>query len=157
MKWMEEAGYEHYEISNFAKPGFISRNNSSYWQGKKYLGIGPSAHSFDGASRQWNISNNNIYIDSIEKGIIPYEKEILTPIQKLNEYIMTSLRTMEGLDLDQVEDTIGHQLRTVSRKFIERGLMDEERGHLKLTKEGKLLADGIASELFFEEITKIAQ
>jgi oxygen-independent coproporphyrinogen-3 oxidase len=157
MQWMEEAGYEHYEISNFAKPGFISRHNSSYWQGKKYLGIGPSAHSFDGASRQWNISNNNIYIDSIEKGIIPYEKEILTPIQKLNEYIMTSLRTMEGLDLDQVEDIIGHQLRTVSRKFIERGLMDEERGHLKLTKEGKLLADGIASELFFEEITKIAQ
>jgi oxygen-independent coproporphyrinogen-3 oxidase len=157
MQWMEEAGYEHYEISNFAKPGFISRHNSSYWQGKKYLGIGPSAHSFDGASRQWNISNNNIYIDSIEKGIIPYEKEILTPIQKLNEYIMTSLRTMEGLDLDQVEDIIGHQLRTVSRKFIERGLMGEERGHLKLTKEGKLLADGIASELFFEEITKIAQ
>jgi oxygen-independent coproporphyrinogen-3 oxidase len=157
MQWMEEAGYEHYEISNFAKPGFISRHNSSYWQGKKYLGIGPSAHSFDGASRQWNISNNNIYIDSIEKGIIPYEKEILTPIQKLNEYIMTSLRTMEGLDLDQVEDTIGHQLRTVSRKFIERGLMGEEKGHLKLTKEGKLLADGIASELFFEEITKIAQ
>jgi oxygen-independent coproporphyrinogen-3 oxidase len=157
MQWMEEAGYEHYEISNFAKPGFISKHNSSYWRGKKYLGIGPSAHSFDGASRQWNISNNNIYIDSIEKGIIPYEKEILTPIQKLNEYIMTSLRTMEGLDLDQVEDIIGHQLRTVSRKFIERGLMDEERGHLKLTKEGKLLADGIASELFFEEITKIAQ
>jgi oxygen-independent coproporphyrinogen-3 oxidase len=157
MQWMEEAGYEHYEISNFAKPGFISRHNSSYWQGKKYLGIGPSAHSFDGASRQWNVSNNNFYIDSIEKGIIPYEKEILTPIQQLNEYIMTSLRTMEGLDLDQVEDIIGHQLRTVSRKFIERGLMDEERGHLKLTKEGKLLADGIASELFFEEITKIAQ
>jgi oxygen-independent coproporphyrinogen-3 oxidase len=92
----------------FAKPGFISKHNSSYWRGKKYLGIGPSAHSFDGASRQWNISNNNIYIDSIEQGIIPYEKEILTPTQQLNEYIMTSLRTMEGSDLDQVEDTIGH-------------------------------------------------
>jgi oxygen-independent coproporphyrinogen-3 oxidase len=157
MQWMEEAGYEHYEISNFAKPGFISRHNSSYWRGKKYLGIGPSAHSFDGASRQWNISNNNIYIDSIEKGIIPYEKEILTSTQQLNEYIMTSLRTMEGLDLNQVENALGRKLRTGSRKFIERGLMAEEKGHLKLTKEGKLLADGIAAELFFEEINKIVQ
>ena len=157
MQWMEEAGYEHYEISNFAKPGFISRHNSSYWRGKKYLGIGPSAHSFDGASRQWNISNNNIYIDSIEKGIIPYEKEILTSTQQLNEYIMTSLRTMEGLDLNQIENALGRKLRTGSRKFIERGLMAEEKGHLKLTKEGKLLADGIAAELFFEEINKIVQ
>ena len=157
MQWMEEAGYEHYEISNFAKPGFISRHNSSYWRGKKYLGIGPSAHSFDGASRQWNISNNNLYIGSIEKGIIPYDKEILTPTQQLNEYIMTSLRTIEGLDLNQVEKVFGHQLRTGSRKFIERGLMAQDKGHLKLTKEGKLLADGIAAELFFEEINKIVQ
>jgi oxygen-independent coproporphyrinogen-3 oxidase len=157
MQWMEEAGYEHYEISNFAKPGFISSHNSSYWRGKKYLGIGPSAHSFDGASRQWNISNNNIYIDSIEKGIIPYEKEILTSTQQLNEYIMTSLRTMEGLDLNQVKNAFRRKLRTGSRKFIERGLMAEEKGHLKLTKEGKLLADGIAAELFFEEVNKIVQ
>jgi oxygen-independent coproporphyrinogen-3 oxidase len=157
MQWMEEAGYEHYEISNFAKPGFISNHNSSYWHGKKYLGIGPSAHSFDGTSRQWNISNNNIYTDSIEKGIIPYEKEILTPTQQLNEYIMTSLRTMEGLDLNQVKDVVGHELRTGSRKFIERGLIAEEKDHLKLTREGKLLADGIAAELFFEEIDKIVQ
>jgi len=157
MQWMEEAGYEHYEISNFAKPGFISRHNSSYWRGKKYLGIGPSAHSFDGASRQWNISNNNIYIDSIEKGMIPFEREILTPTQKLNEYIMTSLRTMEGLDLNQVEVAISQQLCTGSRKFIDRGLLTEEKGHLKLTREGKLLADGIAAELFFEKINKIVQ
>ncbi len=157
MQWMEEAGYEHYEISNFARPGFLSKHNSSYWRGKKYSGIGPSAHSFDGASRQWNISNNNIYIDSIKKGIIPYEKEILTPTQQLNEYIMTSLRTMEGLDLSQVEDAIGHQLRTGSRKFIERGLIAEQKDHLKLTTEGKLLADGIAAELFFEEINKNVQ
>ena len=74
-----EAGYEHYEISNFAKPGLISKHNSSYWRGKKYLGVGPSAHSFDGTSRQWNIANNNTFIDSIEKGILPYEKEILYP------------------------------------------------------------------------------
>src|SRR6185503_4418719 len=99
MEWLEEAGYEHYEISNFAKPGFRSKHNSSYWQGKKYLGIGPSAHSFNGVSRQWNISNNNIYIESLSKKEIPFEKEILTDAQKLNEYIMTSLRTVEGLDL----------------------------------------------------------
>ena len=151
MQWMEEAGYEHYEISNFAKPGFISKHNSSYWRAKKYLGIGPSAHSFDGASRQWNISNNNVYIDSVQKGIIPCEKEILTPTQQLNEYIMTSLRTMEGLDLKRVEGALVHELRTGSRKFIDRGLMAEEKGYLKLTKEGKLLADGIAAELFFEK------
>jgi oxygen-independent coproporphyrinogen-3 oxidase len=151
MEWMEEAGYEHYEISNFAKPGSRSRHNSSYWKGEKYLGIGPSAHSFDGSSRQWNISNNNIYIDSVKKEIIPIEKEILTATQHLNEYIMTSLRTMEGLDLKKVEDAIDKELRAVSRKFIERGLMTEESDHLKLTREGKLLADGIAAELFFEE------
>ena len=103
MQWLEEAGYEHYEISNFAKPGFCSRHNSSYWQGRKYLGIGPSAHSFDGSSRQWNVSNNTSYIESISKGIIPFEKEILTPVQKMNEYIMTSLRTSEGLNLDKVD------------------------------------------------------
>ena len=151
MQWMEEAGYEHYEISNFAKPGFISKHNTSYWRAKKYLGIGPSAHSFDGASRQWNISNNNVYIDSVQKGIIPCEKEILTPTQQLNEYIMTSLRTMEGLDLKRVEGALVHELRTGSRKFIDRGLMAEEKGYLKLTKEGKLLADGIDAELIFEK------
>jgi oxygen-independent coproporphyrinogen-3 oxidase len=151
MQWMEEAGYEHYEISNFARPGFRSRHNSSYWKGEKYLGIGPSAHSFDGSSRQWNISNNNIYIDSVKKDIIPLEKEILTATQHLNEYIMTSLRTMEGLDLKKVEYAMDQELRAVIRKFIERGLMTEESDHLKLTREGKLLADGIAAELFFEE------
>ena len=158
MQWLEKTGYEHYEISNFAKPGFRSRHNSSYWQGKKYIGIGPSAHSFDGISRQWNISNNNIYMDSIEKSIIPSEKEILTPTQQLNEYIMTSLRTIEGLDLNRVgKEAIRHELRVTSRKFIERGLMVEEQNHLKLTPKGKLLADGIAAELFFEETNKIVQ
>ena len=155
MQWMEEAGYEHYEVSNFARPGFRSKHNSSYWQGKKYLGIGPSAHSFDGSTRQWNISNNSIYIDSIKKKVVPHEKEVLTPTQKLNEYVMTSLRTIEGLDLNRAENTNRHLLRTASRKFIERGLMVEENGYLKLTKEGKLLADGIAAELFFEEPTII--
>ena len=150
MERMERAGYEHYEISNFANEGFRSRHNSSYWcAGKKYLGIGPSAHSFDGRSRQWNIANNTVYIDSLKKGTVPFEKEILTPVQKVNEYIMTSLRTMEGMDLKKVEDeTTSNELREESRKFIERGLMWEEQDHLKLTRQGKLLADGIAAELF---------
>jgi len=151
MQWMEEEGYEHYEISNFAKPGRRSRHNSSYWEGKKYLGIGPSAHSFNGSSRQWNIANNNIYIDSIKKEVIPYEQEILSRTQQINEYIMTSLRTIEGLDLNRIDDAKRHGLWLASQKFIERGFIVEEKDHLKLTKEGKLLADGIAAELFFEE------
>ncbi len=149
MQWMEEAGYEHYEISNFAKPGWRSRHNSSYWKGKNYLGIGPSAHSFNGAERQWNISNNNVYIESINKGIIPFEKEVLTATQKLNEYIMTSLRTMEGLKFEKVDEVTADKLKAVSRKYIDFGLMRSETNSLILTKEGKLLADGIAADLFF--------
>lgn len=149
MQWMEEAGYQHYEISNFAKPGFRSRHNSSYWQGKKYLGIGPSAHSFNGVSRQWNLSNNDNYIESIHKGIIPFEKEELNPKQKLNEFIMTSLRTLEGLDLTLVEETVSYKLKAVSKKYIASGKMIAKDNFLRLTKEGKLQADGIAADLFF--------
>ena len=157
MQWLEEAGYEHYEISNFAKPGFRSKHNSSYWQGKKYLGLGPSAHSFDGKSRQWNISNNNVYIESLSKNEIPFERETLTATQKLNEYIMTSLRTIEGLDLGAVSSRLpiaigtavgSQELLMKSQKFIRQGKMIEENNFLKLTKEGKLFADGIAAELF---------
>jgi len=149
MQWMEETGYEHYEISNFAKPDFRSQHNSSYWKRKKYLGIGPSAHSFNGINRQWNISNNNIYIESINKGITPFEKEELTATQKINEYIMTSLRTIEGLNLSIIEETEGFKLRSASKKYIISGKMIEENNFLKLTKDGKLLADGIAADLFF--------
>lgn len=152
MRWLEEAGYEHYEISNFAKPGFRSKHNTSYWQGKKYLGLGPSAHSFNGISRQWNISNNNVYIESLSKNEIPFEKETLTDTQKLNEYIMTSLRTVEGLDLVKVssrQSAVGsQQFLMKSRRFILQGKMIEENNFLKLTREGKLFADGIAAELF---------
>jgi oxygen-independent coproporphyrinogen-3 oxidase len=146
MDWLQDAGYEHYEISNFAKPGMRSRHNSSYWAGKKYLGIGPSAHSYSGNSRQWNIANNKTYIDSLISSTIPFEKETLTETQKLNEYIMTSLRTIEGLNLKAVDrglSTDNYQ------KFIDTGKMVEENGFLKLTKEGKLFADGIAASLFF--------
>ena len=152
MQWLEDAGYEHYEISNFAKPGFRSRHNSSYWQGKKYLGLGPSAHSFDGESRQWNVSNNNIYTESLEKNKIPFEKETLTPSQKANEYIMTALRTKEGLDLDKLPATVSHELRAASKKFFESGKLILRENKLILTREGKLFADGIAAELFIDAI-----
>lgn len=145
MEWMEQAGYEHYEISNFAKPGWRSRHNSSYWMSKKYLGLGPSAHSFNGDSRQWNIANNNSYIQSLGKDLVPFEREVLTDTQKLNEYIMTSLRTMEGVQPGMA----GTQILEKSKKFIDTGLMKLENDSLVLTREGKLLADGIAAELFF--------
>src|SRR5688572_18816849 len=151
MQWLTTAGYEHYEISNFAKRGFRSRHNSSYWQQKKYLGFGPSAHSFDGNTRWWNIANNHNYIESIKKGIVPFEKEVLTTIQKLNEYIMTSLRTMEGLDLSVLNETEGGKLQTTSKKYIEKGWIKTESNYLRLTNEGKLFADGIAADLFFTQ------
>ncbi|HEU5164406.1 MAG TPA: radical SAM family heme chaperone HemW, partial [Chitinophagaceae bacterium] len=152
MQWFEDAGYEHYEISNFAKRGVRSRHNSSYWRGKKYLGLGPSAHSFDGESRQWNISNNKIYIESLEENKIPFEKETLTPSQKTNEYIMTALRTKEGLDLDKLPESVSHELRAAGKKFIESGKLILKQNKLILTKEGKLFADGIAADLFVDAI-----
>ena len=152
MQWLEDAGYDHYEISNFAKPGFRSRHNSSYWQGKKYLGLGPSAHSFNGESRQWNISNNNIYIETLEKNVISFEKEILTQSQKVNEYIMTSLRTMEGLDINKIPEVLSSDLLTSSKKFIETGKLILRENKLLLTREGKLFADGIAADLFINPV-----
>ncbi|MDP9230621.1 MAG: radical SAM family heme chaperone HemW [Bacteroidota bacterium] len=153
MDWLNDAGYEHYEISNFAKAGYRSKHNSSYWQRKKYLGLGPSAHSFNGSSRQWTVSNNNIYIESLSNGIIPFEKEELTPTQQINEYIMTSLRTIEGIDLNYVANTwdvaMSNELEVVSKNFIESKLLRRENNVIKLTRKGKLLADGIAAELFF--------
>ena len=151
MQWLTMAGYEHYEISNFAKPGFRSRHNSSYWQGKKYLGFGPSAHSFDGNTRWWNIANNNKYIESINNGIPPFEKEQLTSVQKLNEYIMISLRTKEGLDLSKLSEAVSRDLQAASKKYIENELMRSESNFLRLTNKGKLLADGIAADLFFNQ------
>jgi oxygen-independent coproporphyrinogen-3 oxidase len=153
MDWVQQAGLEHYEISNFAKPGFRSRHNSSYWQGKKYLGLGPSAHSFNGASRQWNVANNALYIQSLGQNNIPFEEEKLTGTQRLNEYIMTSLRTLEGLDLNHVKTNFGFEasrlLQKNSNKFIKTEKLLRNDFVLQLTKEGKLFADGIAADLFF--------
>ena len=158
MDWLQQAGYEHYEISNFAKPGFKSQHNSSYWAGKKYLGLGPSAHSFDGNSRQWNIANNALYIQSLAQDKIPFEEETLTTTQRLNEYIMTSLRTQEGLNLQHIENVFGEivsqQLHKNSYKFITGEKLLLNGSLLQLTKEGKLFADGIAADLFFLEEKK---
>lgn len=153
MQWLEEAGYEHYEISNYAKPGFRSRHNSSYWgsapgRGKKYLGVGPSAHSFNGGERQWNISNNAAYVRAIGEGGTYFEKEILSKEQELNEYIMTALRTTEGIQLDKLDAATAANIERSASRYINSGLVIKSNRALVLTKEGKLLADGIAAALF---------
>ena len=155
LDWLSRAGYEQYEISNFCLPGKRSKHNSSYWLGKKYLGLGPSAHSFDGNSRRWNVANNAIYIQSLQKNIVPFEMEILTPAQKLNEWIMTSLRTKEGLKLDTqmspVDRRIVELLQKKSARYRQQELLKADGRNLILTDQGKLYADGIAAGLFFEE------
>jgi oxygen-independent coproporphyrinogen-3 oxidase len=152
MKWMEEAGYEHYEISNFAKPGFESKHNSSYWQGKQYLGLGPSAHSFNGTSRQWNVANNAVYSNRLKAGEVPFEVEHLTQQQQLNEYLMTSLRTKTGISLVEVEKrfdlSAAQKLSASAKKHFINETLTEENKYLRLTKKGKFLADGIAADLF---------
>lgn len=152
MQMMEQAGYEHYEISNFAKPGFRSRHNSSYWQAKKYIGIGPSAHSYNGQMRSWNVANNVAYIKSLEQNQVPFEKEMLTQSQKLNEYMMTSLRTIEGLDLQFIETTFTFEVRSRIERTIENELDKSwwllDSGHVQLTNQGKLFADAISVKLF---------
>ena len=150
---MGAAGYEQYEISNFSKPGYRSRHNSSYWQGKTYYGFGPAAHSFDGNSkRKWNISNNSLYIQSLEKNTIPFEEEILTDEQRLNEYIMSSLRTAERLNLNHAKNNFGEKemvrVENKAERYLQSGKMIKSDDHLVLTKEGKFFADGIAADLF---------
>jgi oxygen-independent coproporphyrinogen-3 oxidase len=152
MEAMDRSGYEHYEISNFALPGMRSRHNSAYWSGVPYHGFGPSAHSFDGVSRQWNIAHNQAYIRALQEGRIPSEKEDLTAIQQFNEYLMTRLRTAEGLDLDHVRGTWGDEAAEVLSSgasiHIRRGHVALSGNSLVLTREGKLFADGIAADLF---------
>ncbi|PWG78847.1 radical SAM family heme chaperone HemW [Pararcticibacter amylolyticus] len=149
---LSQAGFEHYEISNFAKQGFHSRHNTSYWKGIPYAGIGPSAHSFDGNRRQWNIANNAKYIDSLLKKEIPAEAEVLSTENRLNEYIMTSLRTIWGMDLNKIEADFGSDYRKEVGKsleeFLRKGWIGEKEGVVLLTTEGKLFADHIAASLF---------
>ena len=149
---LEENGFIHYELSNFGKTTYFSKNNSSYWLGKKYIGIGPSAHSYNGISRSWNISNNTLYLKSIAENILPSETEILTKTDRYNEYVMTGLRTIWGISLDRIEREFGPKyleyLNQQSAKYIEDHLLFVDDTILRTTKIGKFLSDGIASDLF---------
>ena len=149
---LSENGFIHYELSNFGKENYFSKNNSSYWLGKKYIGIGPSAHSYDGKNRGWNISNNSLYIKSIQENKLPIEIETLTKTDCYNEYIMTGLRTIWGVSLERVEQEFGKTyldyLKKQAAKFIEDHLLFVDENVLRTTKKGKFLSDGIASDLF---------
>jgi oxygen-independent coproporphyrinogen III oxidase len=151
---MESAGFIQYEISNFGKPGYFSRHNSNYWKQVNYLGLGPSAHSFNGHSRQWNIRSVRQYIKSVNDGLVFFEKEELDPGTRYNEYIMTSLRTMWGIDLDYVERTFGKEaydyVVNLSSKFRDYGLIKHDSKSLILTNQGKLISDNIISELMMQ-------
>jgi len=149
---MDAAGFESYEISNFGKPGYFSKNNTAYWQQKKYLGIGPSAHSFDGKQRSWNINNNPKYIKSIENNELPTEVEVLSTTDKYNEYVMTGLRTIWGVSLTRIIEEFGEHyhkyLLQQADKYLEEQLLYMDGDILLATKKGRFLADGIAADLF---------
>lgn len=153
---LEENGFDHYELSNFGKPEFYSKNNTAYWLGKKYIGIGPSAHSFNGVERGWNVANNTKYIKALQQYELPIETEELTMADRYNERIMTGLRTMWGVSVSGIKEDFGEQyveyLMKSVRKHLEIGVLtlnavDGEQV-LKTTPKGKFLADGIASDLF---------
>ncbi|SDS24946.1 radical SAM family heme chaperone HemW [Winogradskyella sediminis] len=149
---LEASGFVHYELSNFGKEGFFSKNNSAYWQGKSYLGIGPSAHSFNGRQRGWNVSNNSKYIKALQQQQLPIEVETLTQTDQYNEYVMTGLRTIWGVSLLKVENDFGIDYKDYlieqSKIFINQQLLYIDDKHIRVTKKGQFLCDGIASELF---------
>ena len=149
---LEASGFVDYELSNFGKEGYFSRNNTAYWQGKPYIGIGPSAHSFNGKQRGWNVRNNTKYIKAIQQNELPIEVETLTTIDRYNEYIMTGLRTIWGVSIDKVEEDFGKiykdYLKEQSETFINQQLLYIDDKHIRVTKKGQFLSDGIASELF---------
>ncbi|WP_396635800.1 radical SAM family heme chaperone HemW [Maribacter sp. R77961] len=149
---LSNAGYSCYEISNFGKPGYFSKNNTAYWQQKKYIGIGPSAHSFDGNTRGWNINNNPKYLKAIEKGELPMEVEVLSTKDKYNEYVMTGLRTIWGVSLSRIASDFGNTYKDYimehAEKYIEQQLLYRDGDLILASKKGKFLADGIAADLF---------
>lgn len=153
-KICREHGFIHYEISNFAREGFISRHNSSYWRQVPYIGLGPSAHSFNRRSRQWNVSDVKKYIKAIGTGKIPCEREELSRITVFNEYVMTSLRTIWGIDLQYVEEYFDKEMHdylvNLSGRYIRYGLMKREKNTLILTDQGKMISDNIIAELLTE-------
>ena len=149
---LEGNGFVHYELSNFGKPNYFSRNNSAYWLGKKYIGIGPSAHSYDGINRSWNVSNNSLYIKSMQESKLPSEVETLSITDRYNEYVMTGLRTVWGISLERIEKEFGKNyleyLLQNAQRFLDDKKLILENGILKTTKKGKFFCDGIASDLF---------
>ncbi|MBT7817384.1 MULTISPECIES: radical SAM family heme chaperone HemW [unclassified Polaribacter] len=149
---LTKANFIHYETSNFGKENFFSKNNSSYWLGKSYLGIGPSAHSFDGKRRSWNVQNNTKYIKSIAQNDLPIQRETLSVTDRYNEYVMTGLRTIWGVSFNKIDTDFGENytkyLKMQSKKYIEQKLLYIENKVLKTTHKGKFLSDGIASDLF---------
>jgi oxygen-independent coproporphyrinogen-3 oxidase len=154
VNWAKTNHWEHYEISNFCRNGFYSKHNTGYWQQKHYLGIGPSAHSFNSAERRWNVKDNNLYIQGWQQNQPSFEVEILTPTEKLNDFILTSLRTIWGLNISKANEITGIDFFEENKELIEMyvsmGLMETDKSILKLTNEGKLYADGIAAEFFGE-------
>ncbi|MDX1326157.1 MAG: radical SAM family heme chaperone HemW [Arenibacter sp.] len=149
---LSAAGFIQYEFSNFGKPGYFSQNNTAYWKGKKYLGIGPSAHSFDGLRRGWNVENNTKYIKSIAQDILPMEIEVLSKTDRFNEYMMTGMRTIWGVSLKRIASDFGadyySHLQKEAAVKLEKGLLTIENEHLLVTPKGKFLCDGIAADLF---------
>lgn len=152
MDWARQQGYLNYEFSNFALPGYESVNNSAYWSGLPYLGIGPSAHSYDGQIRSWNIASNPLYLKAIDQDKLPITRETLSAVDRYNEYVMTRLRTAKGIDLDEIsqsfDDKTLENLLKMAAKPIQQGLIVLRNNHLIVSEEGKFLTDGIASELF---------
>ncbi|HET7361401.1 MAG TPA: radical SAM family heme chaperone HemW [Salinimicrobium sp.] len=150
---LETNDYVNYEFSNFGKVGFFSGNNLAYWFGKPYLGIGPSAHSFTGNVRKWNIKNNALYIKSIEKGLIPSEMEQLSTTDAYNEYVMTRLRTQWGISLSEIEEKFGDHYRQFllkeAEKGLEKGFFEQNGDQMFISKKAKFLSDGLAADLFY--------
>ena len=142
------AGYEHYEISNFARKGYRSRHNSSYWNQTPYIGLGAAAHSFDGENRRWNVSDIHRYMEGIEKGEPVVEREILTPDNRYNEVVMTALRTSDGLQTDSLPEAYRNYCLEQSRPFLDSGLLSLDNGRLRLTREGLFVSDMVIVELF---------
>lgn len=152
MKQMQQQGYIHYEISNFAKDGLFSKHNTGYWQNEKYLGLGPSAHSYNGLSRRWNIANNIKYVNWLNRKKIIYEEEQLTTEQKFNEYVMTSLRTFWGCDIEKIKSEWSEKIFSTFmlniEPYLNENLIVKTENKLRLTNDGKLFADKISSDLF---------
>lgn len=148
----EKQGFIHYEISNFGKQDYFSKHNTSYWQGKSYLGIGPSAHSFNGKERSWNVANNTKYMQAIQQSELPSTLETLSEKDRFNEYVMTGLRTIWGISLDKIENDFGavyqEQLLKSVQPYLEKQLLEIKDENIIATQKGKFLIDGIASDLF---------